>query len=151
MAEEMREQRLTMYKPSIVAEYSSGNRGKYFMREIGLLFVNSGTGTAINIELYIAHPHFKFTKFRYPRHLAAGQKIKHDFSAEEPSVDNDPRIKIDPKALAVADYDDVFGNPWHSTLELHWDAASRDIKPGHVNVGISGHYHFKRRPPNATG
>jgi len=42
-------------------------------------------------------------------------------------------------SIVVANYEDVLGNPWHSTLELYWDADKKDIRPGRMQAGISGH------------
>lgn len=142
MAKEMREQRLVMYKPHITLEMTSGTRGEYFMKAIGVRGANEGPGAAINVELRIAHPLFKFSKFRYPYAISAREHLSaRDLVVEEPSVDDDPGVPVDPVALIVANYEDVSGNPWHSTLELRWDATTKDIKPYTMKVGVSGHIH----------
>ena len=55
-------------------------------------------------------------------------------------IKNDENIPgIQQPAIVVANYEDVLGNPWHSTLELYWDADKKDIRPRRMQAGISGH------------
>lgn len=141
MAEEMREQRLAMYKPHIVLEKTSVPRGRYFMKNIGVKGKNEQGGTAVNVELCIVHPLFKFSKFRHPNAISVGAPLSERTlkNVEQPSVDEDPGKEINPVALAVANYEDVSGNKWHSTLELRWNEADKDVTPGRKEVGVSGH------------
>jgi hypothetical protein len=140
-AGEMREQRLAMYKPRIIMESRGGKRGKYFMEQIEVGIFNDGGGAAINMELYIAHPVFKFDRFRYPHSITVGKDpITHDFHVEEPNVNEEPKVSVEPVALVVANYEDTSENPWHSTLELIWDANRGDVTPGRMQVARSRHH-----------
>lgn len=145
LAEETREQRIAMYRPHIVLEKRDSVRGKYFMKDIHVGFGNEQGGTAINVELHISHPVFKFQTYPYPSSLSVrDQPQTHDFSVMKPSVEDDPGIPVSPLTLVVANYEDVSGNPWHSTLELRWDATSKDITPGRMQVAIPVHLEVKQ-------
>ena len=134
MAEEMREQRLAIYKPHITLEKTSVKKGKYFMREIGVRGGNEQGGIAVNVELSIVHTLFRFSKFRYSHPIPVkGSLSERTLVAEESSVEDDPVV------LVVANYEDVFGNPCHSTLELHWVTAEKDVTPGRIQVAVPGH------------
>lgn len=142
-AEEMKEQRLAMYKPHIILEKLDGTRGTYFMKEIEVGVWNDRGGAATNVEFYIFHPVFKFDAFRHPSPISVQDNpVRHNFHVEKPSVEDDPRVTIDPTALVVANYEDVSGNRWHSTLELIWDATTKDIRPGYTQVALSGHHNI---------
>jgi len=137
MAEEMREQLLVMNKPNIVLELIKITPEKHL---IGRIVNDSGRGPAINTEIYIDHPPFKFNKVRYTWAISVRDEKGFDFHMEEPSTEVDPKIAISSTGVLVANYEDVSGNQWHSTLELQWDEG---FIPGHIKVGISGHYKEK--------
>ncbi len=138
---EMREQRLVMYKPNIVLHSRIPTKGKYFIKEIAVSVGNDeGRGTAINLKLHIEHPVFEFSKSPYPFSISPGENSgEHSLFAEKPSVNDDPGVPIDPIALVVANYEDISGNLWCSTLELHWDTAETDVTPGRMQVAVPGH------------
>jgi len=141
MAEEMREQRLNMDKPIIVLDTLFGTtRGKYFVKAIKIGFRNEGRGSAFNLELSIDHPLYSFNKYRHLVPVDIGGKHNDcDLRVEKPDVDDDPQVNISPEALAIANYEDASGNPWHSTLELLIVGNTQDIQPGRMQVGVSGH------------
>lgn len=135
MAREMREQRLAMYKPYIMVKIEGSSRGNYFALTMIVSLKNEGHGSAMNAEVFVNHPVFRFNRVRLPYQIAVGESPTRELRLE-----NDENIPgIQQPAIVVANYEDVLGNPWHSTLELHWDAATKDIKPDRMEVGVSGH------------
>ena len=139
MADEMKEQRLSMYKPHIIPEYLGAARGQHFVEKVNIIFRNERGGSALNADLYLFHQVFRFGKFRYPKAILVGDSIRHDFHVEEPNVDINQGIVADSVATVIVNYEDVSGKPWHSTLELYWDATGTSITPGRMEVAIAGH------------
>ena len=134
MAEATRAQLLVMNKPNVILELIKVTPEKHL---IGRIVNDSGRGPAINTEIYIDHPLFKFNKVRYTWSISVGDEKGFDFHMEEPSTEIDPKIAISSIGVIVANYEDVSGNQWHSTLELQWDEG---FKPRDMKIGISGHY-----------
>jgi hypothetical protein len=137
MAKETRGQLLVMNKPNIVLELIKITPEKHL---IGRIVNEAGRGPAINTEIFIDHPPFKFNRVRYTWAISVGKAKGLDFHMEEPSTKVGPKIAISSTGVLVANYEDVSGNQWHSILELQWDEG---FIPGHLKVGISGHYKAK--------
>lgn len=145
MAEETREHRVAMYKPHIVLETVRSYPGEYFVKELVARCRNEQGGTAINVRLNVDHPPFKFSATSLPFSVSVGQSSgEYSLYAIDPSVEKNPSVPIEPIAILFANYEDVSGNAWHSTLELHWGthwgAKTKDITPGRMQVAISGHF-----------
>ena len=144
IAKETREQRLALARPRITLRISSSLAEKYFVKTMEVDAKNEGPGLALNMELYVDHPLFKFSKHGHPYAISVGETANCKSHVEEPNPKDDPGIPIDPIALVIANYEDCYTKKWHSILPFHWDAKNKTAKPKRrMRVAMPGPYKRK--------
>ncbi len=141
-ANEMREQTIALYKPHIILEKGLSTKGEHFVKLIGVAFSNAVGGPALNLEIYIAHPLLKIVEpvEILPKHsssLSVGEHGYREFLAEDNANVHAAPIESIP---IVINYEDVLGNHWHSTLQLVWKAAIKDVVVGRMQVAVPGRF-----------
>ena len=146
MAEETKKQTLALHKPHIILEMRDNSVGQYFVDKLKISIANVMGGPAINLEIFIEHPLFEFSKYPYPYAVSLGQApIEHEFRVTETDT-NDKRIEIAPVTTlpVIANYDDADGNHWHTILQLMWKGAIRNVVIGQMEVAHPGRYRRTR-------
>ena len=141
MAEVAKEQLLAMFKPHITMTIrtSSSLHGNYFATKIPLDLQNAGPGCALNVKVLARHPVFRFDSINYPNPIEARQTTSR-YTLDLHLENDENRPGIEQPVILITNYEDALGNHWHSKSELLYDASSKGLKLGRLQVALSGYF-----------
>ena len=136
MANSMKEQYLSTFKPFIILVYENKKLSDSFIKNFTINCIHERGGAALKLKLFVKSDIFEFASFDIPSPMFEKTSTRYTFGVKTTDID---ASNMPPKFsfIVVAEYEDTSGNKWKSTLNLFWDAVIKDIKVKGITVGNS--------------